>query len=93
MLGDFQIQKRRGHKKVGQCQVVIDYNFSEKKSTYLNMLVTSIPTNITFTGNQTLINFKVSGSVDITPKRLNVDTMITEIRFCNSKEIHGLRQK
>jgi hypothetical protein len=49
---------------------------------YLNMLVTSIPTNIKFTGNQTLINLQVSGSVDITPRKLNVDTIITEMKFC-----------
>lgn len=79
---------RRGHQKVGRCQVVKDYNsWEKKKSTYLNMLVTSIPTNITFTGNQILINLNVSGSVDITPKTLNVDTMITEIRFCNPKRV------
>lgn len=46
------------------------------------MLVTSIPTKITFTGNQTFINLHVSGSVDMTPRKLNTDTIITEIRFC-----------
>lgn len=51
-------------------------------TSYLNMLVMSIPTNITFTGNQTLTNLHVSGSVDITPSKLNVDTIITEMKFC-----------
>lgn len=41
------------------------------KTAYLNMLVTSIPTNIKFTGNQTLINLHVSGSVETKPRRLN----------------------
>ena len=38
------------------------------KTSYLNILVISIPTNITLTGNQTLISLHVSGSVDITPR-------------------------
>ena len=49
---------------------------------YLNMLVMSIPTKIKFTGNQTLTNLHVSGSVDIMPRKLNVDTIKTEIKFC-----------
>ena len=52
------------------------------KTAYLNMLVTSIPTNITFTGNQTLINFHVSGSVETKPRRLNIETITTEMKFC-----------
>lgn len=51
-------------------------------NSYLNMLVMSIPTNMIFTGSQTFIRFHVSGSVDITPIKLNVDTIITEIKFC-----------
>jgi hypothetical protein len=47
------------------------------------MLVMSIPTNIKFTGSQTLINLQVRGSVDITPRNLNVDTIITEMKFCS----------
>lgn len=46
------------------------------------MLVTSIPTKITFTGNQTFINFHVSGSVVITPRTLKIETIITDMRFC-----------
>jgi len=42
----------------------------------------SIPTKIKFTGNQTLTNLHVSGSVDIMPRKLNVDTIKTEIKFC-----------
>lgn len=57
------------------------------KSSYLNMLVMSIPTNITFTGNQTLINLHVSGSVETTPKRLNIETIATEIKFCTSTQV------
>jgi len=52
------------------------------------MLVISIPTNITLTGNQTLINFHVSGSVETKPRRLNTDTMITEMKFCIQKSIN-----
>lgn len=52
------------------------------------MLVMSIPTNITFTGNQTLISFHVSGSVDINPITLNIDTIITEIKFCIQQKCH-----
>jgi hypothetical protein len=51
--------------------------------TYLNMLVISIPTNMMFTGNQTLINFHVNGSVEITPERDNVETMVTDTMFCS----------
>lgn len=47
------------------------------------MLVISIPTNIKFTGNQTLTNLHVSGSVDMTPERLKIETVITETRFCS----------
>lgn len=50
------------------------------------MLVISIPTNITFTGNQTLINLKVNGSVVIRPIKLKAITMITETKFCNITE-------
>lgn len=50
------------------------------------MLVISIPTNITFTGNQTRINLHVSGSVDIMPKKLKMDTITTETRFCTQEE-------
>lgn len=46
------------------------------------MLVTNIPTNIKFTGNQTLINLHVSGSVDITPSMLKLDTINTDTKFC-----------
>lgn len=54
------------------------------------MLVISIPTKMTFTGIQTLINFHVKGSIDTTPKMDNVDTMITETKFCNkNKEKKG----
>lgn len=62
----------------------------KKKKSYLNMLVMSIPTNIKFTGNQTLINLHVRGSVDITPKKLNIETIITEMRFCIQMECHEL---
>lgn len=54
-------------------------------TTYLKMLVMSIPTNTTLTGNQTLINFHVRGSVDITPNRLRAETIVTETRFCNHR--------
>jgi hypothetical protein len=47
------------------------------------MLVISIPTNMMFTGNQTLINFHVNGSVEITPERDNVETMVTDTMFCS----------
>lgn len=47
------------------------------------MLVTNIPTKITFTGSHTLINLHVSGSVDITPRILNIDTINTETKFCS----------
>lgn len=50
------------------------------------MLVTSIPTNMTFTGNQTLINLQVSRSVDIRPREVNVDTITTETKFCRQRE-------
>lgn len=53
------------------------------RKSYLNILVISIPTNITFTGNQTLINLHVSGSVDMTPEKLKIQTTVTETRFCN----------
>lgn len=52
------------------------------------MLVISIPTNTTFTGNQTLINLHVSGSVDITPNDLKTETTITETKFCKQKILH-----
>lgn len=55
--------------------------------TYLKMLVISIPTNMTLTGNQTLINFQVSGSVEITPNRLKAATIITETIFYNHRTI------
>lgn len=45
------------------------------------MLVISIPTNITFTGSQTLINLHVSGSVEITPNKLKMETIITDTKF------------
>lgn len=49
------------------------------------MLVISIPTKIAFTGNQTRINLHVSGSVEITPNMLKVETIATETRFCNHR--------
>jgi hypothetical protein len=52
------------------------------------MLVISIPTNITLTGNQTLINLHVNGSVETKPRRLNTETMITEMKFCIHKNIN-----
>ena len=58
------------------------------------MLVMSIPTNIIFTGIQTLINFHVRGSVDMTPKRDNVDTISTEMKFCHTrKKLHEILQR
>jgi len=50
------------------------------------MLVMSIPTNIILTGSQTLSNFHVNGSVDITPMTDSVDTISTEIKFCNKRQ-------
>lgn len=50
------------------------------------MLVMSIPTNITLTGNHTLTNFHVSGSVDITPNILKMETTSTETRFCKQRK-------
>ena len=52
----------------------------------------SIPTKIKFTGNQTLTNLHVSGSVDITPRKLNVDTIKTEIKFCTHRSIFKCHQ-
>lgn len=54
------------------------------------MLVISIPTNITFTGNQTFISLQVSGSVDITPRKLNMVTVTTEIKFCIHNRVISL---
>lgn len=54
------------------------------------MLVMSIPTNIKFTGNQTLTNLHVNGSVEITPRILNIETIITEMRFCIHKSVMNL---
>jgi len=51
------------------------------------MLVISIPTNIAFTGNHTRINLHVSGSVEIMPNMLKVETITTETRFCNQQKI------
>lgn len=45
------------------------------------MLVTNIPTNIKFTGNQIFINLHVSGSVDITPSMLKLETISTDTKF------------
>lgn len=59
----------------------------KQKFAYLNMLVISMPTKITFTGNQTLTNLHVNGSVCITPRKLNIDTIITEIRFCINRSM------
>lgn len=58
-----------------------------EKSSYLNMLVISIPTNIAFTGNQTCINLHVSGSVEIRPAKLSMETITTDTRFCNHHKI------
>ena len=52
------------------------------ETAYLYMLVISIPTNITFTGNQTLTNLHVRGSVDIRPRRLSTETIVIEMKFC-----------
>jgi hypothetical protein len=64
-------------------KMAIQKDHKAEKMAYLNMLVMSIPTNIKFTGSQTLINLQVRGSVDITPRNLNVDTIITEMKFCS----------
>lgn len=64
----------------------------KKYTSYLNMLVTSIPTNMTFTGNQTLINLHVSGSVDIRPKELSIETITTDIKFCRQKESRACKE-
>ena len=56
------------------------------------MLVTSIPTNMTFTGNQTLINLHVSGSVDISPRELSIDTMTMDIKFCRQRESRAYKE-
>jgi hypothetical protein len=64
-------------------KMAIQKDHKAEKMSYLNMLVMSIPTNIKFTGSQTLINLQVRGSVDITPRNLNVDTIITEMKFCS----------
>lgn len=61
----------------------------KKIASYLNILVISIPTNITFTGNQTLINLQVRGSVDITPRKLKIDTITTETKFCTKGTNQG----
>lgn len=61
----------------------INANKGVKTQSYLNMLVISMPTKMTFTGNQTFINLKVNGSVVIRPVKLKITTMITETKFCN----------
>lgn len=58
------------------------------KDLYLNILVTSIPTNITLTGNQTLINLHVSGSVLIMPKILKPETTTTATKFCKHEQTY-----
>lgn len=49
------------------------------------MLVINIPTNMIFTGNQTLISFHVNGSVGTTPERDKVETMVTDTMFCSDR--------
>jgi hypothetical protein len=49
------------------------------------MLVISIPTNMIFTGNQTLIRFHVNGSVGTAPDRESVETMVTDTMFCSNR--------
>lgn len=58
----------------------------KKRNSYLNMLVISIPTNIIFTGNHTCTNLRVSGSVEIIPKPLKMDTITTDTKFCKSRK-------
>lgn len=52
--------------------------------------IISIPTNITSTGNQTLINLHVSGSVETTPRSLKIETMTTEMKFSTHKSLQHL---
>ena len=52
------------------------------------MFVISIPTNMMFTGNQTLTKFHVSGLVGITLERDSVETMVTDTMLCSKSVKH-----
>lgn len=70
---------------VGQAEDIIYKKQKQRKSIYLNILVTSIPTNMILTGNQTLINLHVRGSVVIKPSTLKMETITTATKFCEHK--------
>ena len=85
MTGGLNIYNiKSAQKGLNQDNISTQTGKTKRKTSYLNMLVISIPTKMTFTGSQTLINLHVSGSVVITPKTLNRDTITTETKFCTA---------